>query len=192
MWRLRSPAHCSRRDDRAISISRSRGETGMTGRLKKPVVRKSRAGHPHAGQRTLRRAHAFRSAVSIAVSEWKKALPHAWRCSGIGRADEEPERPEARPIYKTRSRRAQTASRIAALIAKDAADYQVIRTTMHVSWLRQSPWFVLDATPVGGVAERVLCFKSERGRAENRQRPVACWTRVTRHNATHLFQSLLT
>ena len=71
----------------------------------------------------LRRQNPFRRRVPLAGGARQKALPHAWRCTGVRRLNGKPERAQARPVHQGRDRRAKADSglveRSAEIVASD-------------------------------------------------------------------------
>ncbi len=55
---------------------------------------------PDAGEPALRRQNPFRRRMPLAGGARQKALPHARRCTGIGRAEGKPERAQARAVHE--------------------------------------------------------------------------------------------
>ena len=55
---------------------------------------------PDAGEPALRRKNPFRRRVPLAGGALQKALPHAWRCGGVRRAEGKSERAQARSVHQ--------------------------------------------------------------------------------------------
>src|ERR1700676_5719251 len=81
---------------------------------------------PDAGEPALRRKNPFRRRVPLAGGALQKALPHAWRCGGVRRAEGKPERAQARSVHQGRDLRAKADSGLVGRSAEVAAGDEMI------------------------------------------------------------------
>jgi len=70
-------------------------------------------------------------AVPVAGGAREKVVSDAWRRAGVGRAEKEPKRVQAWPVYAGRDRTAETSSGVDRTVAEAAARHRVIEDPFH-------------------------------------------------------------
>jgi hypothetical protein len=135
---------------------------------------RSRQGYrPDAGKPTLWRQNPFRRRVPLAGGARKKALPHARRRPGIGRAKGKPERAQARPVHQGCDRRAKTDSYVVGRSAEIAGRDEVIGLGKDLGGflhVRDQRFEEKQARP-----DRLICFI---GHESNSQRVIFLLSRA--------------